>query len=69
MFIESGRSEDISHMQLRRRRRSAGQYLEIKAVIAPDAAKFHGADTQKFVTTVLNIVSLFNFNFERKNKF
>jgi hypothetical protein len=56
-------------MQLRRRRRSAGQYLEIKAVIAPDAAKFHGADTQKFVTTVLNIVSLFNFNFERKNKF
>ncbi|CAG2226974.1 ADAMTS13 [Mytilus edulis] len=40
-----------------RRKRSAGQYIEIKAVVAPDAAKFHGADTRKFVTTVLNIAA------------
>lgn len=65
LFIESGNSEEISHTQLRRRRRSAGQYLEIKVVVAPDAAKFHGADTRKFVTTVLNIVSLSNFDFEK----
>lgn len=51
------RSAREKYPLLHRRKRSAGQYIEIKAVVAPDAAKFHGADTRKFVTTVLNIVS------------
>ncbi|XP_052091149.1 A disintegrin and metalloproteinase with thrombospondin motifs 12-like [Mytilus californianus] len=51
------RSERQKYPLLHRRKRSAGQYIEIKAVVAPDAAKFHGADTRKFVTTVLNIAA------------
>ncbi|XP_071156036.1 A disintegrin and metalloproteinase with thrombospondin motifs 16-like isoform X1 [Mytilus edulis] len=51
------RSARVKYPLLRRRKRSAGQYIEIKAVVAPDAAKFHGADTRKFVTTVLNIAA------------
>lgn len=49
-------------------RRSARRYLETKVVVAPDSHKFHGSDTTRFVTTVMNMVCLVLIFMARRNK-
>lgn len=49
-------------------RRSARRYLETKVVVAPDSHKFHGSDTTRFVTTVMNMVCLVLIFLARRNK-
>ena len=51
--------EGLPNRRFRTRRSTSRKYIETSVVVEPDVYKFHGKETEQFVKTVMNVVSVY----------